>query len=945
MSVVSGAGTPPNKSQTQTDYKASNEVVKVHASNQWTEILIYFGIDKSFLSGKHSSCPIHSGKDGFRFTNENKGSWVCATCTDGKFKDGFDLIALSNKISNTEAFKLVAQYLRLNSNSTIQKNNETQLNRNIEEHRKRQAKELEQDQKLLTKKKTAGVHSEKLLLQCVKNSHKYLTGKGINQAVLINTKNYKVTDKQTVYSGALIIPIYEINNHEELIGLQYINANCKKPYPYIADTVKADGIHIIKGDDELPFRGVVEGYATGLSVFLATGASVIVTCDANGMASKAERLKASFSDKQLVFFGDNDINSVGQKAANTAAQKTNGLVIIPPEVGLDWDDYRQKHGLNTTKTEINKQLLEAQKAIKELEMSVVDDKVIANLSDGLIAIKKPTNKEVLPKNFKFISNELVFEKRDKDGEIVQEISVASKINVTAKQCDLYSGGNTGLTLEFINLFGKPQKWAMPRSMLSDEKSTVTALCSLGARVLDKKRFNEYLMQSNPDKELYCVDQIGWHSLDNNLLFVLPNKTIGHSQDKDKVVYQSEILDSPFEVKGTIVEWKEKIGIYCSGNSRLIFGVSHGLASILLKLTHNTNGGVNFFGQSSTGKTTIAQICASLFGNTNYLATCRTTTNAVEKLAHSRNDCLLILDEVVQMNTHDTGDAIYTLGNGSGKERMTANGDLRKVLRFRCNCLFTGEIPVSQHINETGKKETEGQLVRILDIPAVVGEHGVFDCLHGFESGAVFSNYLKEQCTEHYGTCAIAFIEELTKPENIIKIPEKLKQVKAELIENLPQGIQGQTDRAINRFALAACAGELATECGLTGWQFGEAITSARKCLNAWLAERGGVENKEPEKLLKQVRAFFGTHGNSRFIDVNKQDTIIHNCAGYKELKNDEWFYYVEAHAFEEIHKGFNKNFAIQTLINAKWIEPLINDTGKIQASRQKKIPKVGLVCT
>ena len=939
MSATKGVTTTPTSGlKTQANYKASNAEVVACASHMWPQILISHGIGETFLSGKHSPCPIHGGKDGFRFTNEGKGSWVCATCTEGKFNDGFNLIALHNGISNTEAFKRVAQYLNLDSTSSLKKNNEKQLSNPIKQSTNQQAKKIEQDQKLLIKKKVASTHADNILSGCVMRPHPYLIQKGINQSVLVSSKNHKVTDKQTVYANALIIPIYDIDNHKQIIGAQFINADGSRAY--ITSTLIAEGIHIIQGNDSSPFVCIVEGYATALTVSMATGAKVIVAFDANGIQSKAARLKASFFGKQLVFFADNDINNVGQKAAHTAATKTHGLIITPPDIGQDWNDYYQANGLDATKTEIDKQL-EEQRVIKELEMSVVDDKVINDLPGGLIARKKPTNKDVLPKNFKFISNELIFEKRDKDGEIVQEISVASKINVTAKQCDLYSGGNTGLTLEFINLFGKSQKWAMPRSMLSDEKSTVTTLCSLGARVLDKKRFNEYLMQSNPAKELYCVDQIGWHSLDNNRLFVLPNKTIGHSQDKDKVVYQSETLDSPFEVKGTIAEWKENIGKNCSGNSRLIFGISHGLASTLLNLTHNTNGGVNFFGQSSTGKTTIAQVCASLFGKPTYLSTCRTTTNAAEKLAHSRNDCLLILDELAQMNTHEIGDAIYTLGNGAGKERMTANGDLRKVLRFRCNYLLTGEIPVSQHINESGRQETEGQLVRILDIPAVIGEHGVFDCLHGFESGASFSNYLKEQCIEYYGTCAIAFIEELTKPENIIKIPEKLKQIKAELIENLPQGIQGQTERAINRFALAACAGELATEWNLTGWQSGEAITSTRKCLDAWLAERGGVENKEGAKLLKQVRAFFGTHGNSRFIDINKPDTIIYNCAGYKESKNDEWFYYVEAHAFEEIHKGFTKNFAIQTLINAKWIEPLINDTGKIQASRQKKIPKVG----
>lgn len=372
MSLVSGAGTPPNKSQTQTDYKASNEVVKVQASNHWPEILTYFGIDKSFLSGKHSPCPIHGGKDGFRFTNENKGSWVCATCTEGKFKDGFELIALHHNISNTEAFKHVAQYLRLSDNSVLQKNNETQLNRNIEEHRKRQTNDHDKDQKLLAKKKVSSLHAEKILTHCTMRPHPYLERKGINLPVLVNNKTYQVTEKQMVYANALIVPIHDIHTLAQVISIQFINSDGTRGY--IAGSSTSDGIHFIKGDDTLPYIGVTEGYSTGLSVFLATGASVLVACDANGMVSKAERLKASFYGKQLVLFADNDINNVGQKAAHEAALRTNGFVITPPEHG-DWDDYRQKYGMDATKAEINRQLLEAQKVIKELKMSVVNDDV------------------------------------------------------------------------------------------------------------------------------------------------------------------------------------------------------------------------------------------------------------------------------------------------------------------------------------------------------------------------------------------------------------------------------------------------------------------------------------------------------------------------------------------------------------------------------------------
>lgn len=942
MSATSGAGTPPSRLKTQVDYKVRNIEVKACASEMWPQILASHGIAEHHLSGKHSPCPIHGGIDGFRFTDEGVGAWVCATCTDGKFKDGFNLIALHRRIENKEAFKLVATYLGLNGSSPSQENNEKQLNINIEEHRKKQAKKQEQEQqKLLAKKKSAIAHAEKLLSQCIERPHQYLTNKSISQPFLVNTKNYKVTKKQTVYAGALVIPIYDIHDLKQLIGAQFINPDGTRAY--IAGTPIADGIHVIKGDENLPYDGVVEGYATGLTIFMATGATVIVAFDANGIEGKAERLKVSFSGRPLVFFGDNDSNkkNTGNEAALKAAIKTNGLIVIPPKAGQDWNDHHQAHGLESTKAEIDRQLKE-QSLIKDLEMSTIDVDITEEsiIDEGLLfdISKQPEER----RGFVLEKNALIFYKEMSDGS-VKACPVSSRIEVMAKQSDLYTGGNTGLTLKFKNMFGREMTWSMPRSMLAEDKTITAALCALGAAIHDKRLFNQYLMQANPQQELFCVERIGWHYMNGNHFFVLPGKTIGHHKDKEKLVYQSDHLNTLVKSKGTIEEWREKISKLCAGNSRLVFALSHGLASMLLSPTNSTNGGINLFGESSTGKTTIAKVCGSIFSDPTYVESCRTTTNALENTAHSHNDFLLILDEISQMNPRDMGDTIYTLCNGMGKARMRASTESHPIIKFRNNYLFTGEIPVYQHTREGGNRETEGQLVRVLDIPAVVGEHGVFDCLpEGIKSGAEFSNYLKEQTTRYYGTCAIAFLEELTKPQNIAKIPEKLKQVKEQLIEGLPQKVQGQTERAINRFVLAACAGELATEWGLTGWEPGEAITSSKKCLDAWLIERGGVGNKEGGKFLQQVRAFFAAHGESRFTDIdNQEQSKTINRAGFKKLENDEWVYYVHPHAFEEIHKGFTKNFAIKTLIDATWIETTINSLGEIEACKQKKIPKHG----
>jgi len=94
-----------------------------------------------------------------------------------------------------------------------------------------------------------------------------------------------------------------------------------------------------------------------------------------------------------------------------------------------------------------------------------------------------------------------------------------------------------------------------------------------------------------------------------------------------------------------------------------------------------------------------------------------------------------------------------------------------------------------------------------------------------------------------------------------------------------------------RFALVGVAGELATECGLTGWEPGEAERGAKACFDAWLSARGGDGNGEVLAMLRQARGFIEAHGAGRFpwlhrgADDHVATTI--NRAGVRRMLNED----------------------------------------------------------
>jgi len=251
-----------------------------------------------------------------------------------------------------------------------------------------------------------------------------------------------------------------------------------------------------------------------------------------------------------------------------------------------------------------------------------------------------------------------------------------------------------------------------------------------------------------------------------------------------------------------------------------------------------------------------------------------------------------------------------LGNGMGKGRASQHGFAKKQATWRLIFLSNGEIGLSQLLNEAGKKVKAGQEVRFIEIPADTEEHGLFETLHGFEGGADFSKYLKEACSQYYGTSARAFLASLV--ENIEKLPEFVKKVIQNLeLKHLPKSSSSQVIRVFGHLSLIAAAGELASYYGITGWGSEIASEGVMKCFSDWLKARGGTGMHEEQAAIDQVVSIFQQHGESRFSpwqreQDDKSRTI--NRMGYrKESENGLEFLFLLRLSVTRYVKGLTTN--------------------------------------
>jgi putative DNA primase/helicase len=372
--------------------------------------------------------------------------------------------------------------------------------------------------------------------------------------------------------------------------------------------------------------------------------------------------------------------------------------------------------------------------------------------------------------------------------------------------------------------------------------------------------------------------------------------------KASVIFQSgERGHEEHGQKGTLDGWRAEVAARAVGNPLFALGLSAAFAGPMLACCNAEGGGLHFVGDSSTGKTTILEAAASVWGGANYRRSWRATANGMEGAAALFNDCLLALDEISECDPREVGNIVYSLGNGRGKQRAGRTGAARAVTRWQAFIVSTGERTIATTMAEGGHRFKAGQSVRLLDIPTA-RQHGCFDVLHDHASGAALSDAIKRAAVTHYGRPGRAFLERLTHDQRDFA-------ARLEILKGLPdfnrQDFEGQDKRAAGRFALLALAGELATEYGLTGWPEGEAVKAAVIGFNAWRSLRGRG-NDERRQILQRVSDFIERHGDGRFSDADgTRESQTRDRAGWWRDTQDGRLYLFTAEGMREALKGFD----------------------------------------
>jgi putative DNA primase/helicase len=518
--------------------------------------------------------------------------------------------------------------------------------------------------------------------------------------------------------------------------------------------------------------------------------------------------------------------------------------------------------------------------------------------------------------------------------------ISSTLHIVARTRDENSV-SWGVLLRWKDPSGVQHEMALPTQMLQTDGADMRrALADQGLTIAanqsGRQHLQTYMLVWNPGRFARCVHRMGWHGD----LFVMPG--VEYAQAEEITVFQNvHAVDPAFATAGTLDDWKGRVAALAVGNSRLMFAISTAFAGALLECSGSDSGGFHFRGASSTGKSTAQLVAASVWGHPGkYKRSWRFTANGLEGIAALLNDGILILDELSECPPREAGEAVYMLANGQGKGRATKTGAARQAQSWRLVFLSSGEESLASVMAKSGQQVKAGQEIRLVEIDADASQGmGLFAQLNGAASPAALAQELKNACGQFHGAAGQQWLAYLVQQRPTLAAHVKAS-MDAFVATQAPAEASGQVMRVARRFALVACAGELATAAGLTGWETGKATQAAVQCFFNWIGNFGGAGNREDRALLEQVRAFFETHGSSRFEDMSArhEQRVVNRAGFYRKDGGGEREYLVLPETFKrEVCEGFDPRHAGKVLGAAGWLKAGSN--GRV--TRTERLPGMG----
>jgi uncharacterized protein (DUF927 family) len=359
-----------------------------------------------------------------------------------------------------------------------------------------------------------------------------------------------------------------------------------------------------------------------------------------------------------------------------------------------------------------------------------------------------------------------------------------------------------------------------------------------------------LNKSSPKREFLAVRAPGWYES----VYVIPGRAFRTSDSKLEVFINDRDSDAhlgAFAVgQGSLKDWQELVAKPSRKSRRLRLSIAAALAAPFLRPLNMDSFGINWFSDTSDGKTlclVVAASAAGLMGNEG-LPCWADTQAGMEDLARGHRDNVMPLDESAdgehQMPLEKKSRMIAFLIGRNRPRKLSRTYERNHKLanrEFRIILLSSSERALGQIARAANARRLGGEEIRFMDIPASEpGSSGIFDANVTSSPGKSLRETTKElaetlraDAIEHQGHAIRALLQRYVNDPSGLEALRKYKQ-RFERDAAIASEHNAHY-RVRSNFALMYAAAALAIDYGILPWGKRSTFRAIEKCMRLALA--------------------------------------------------------------------------------------------------------------
>lgn len=324
---------------------------------------------------------------------------------------------------------------------------------------------------------------------------------------------------------------------------------------------------------------------------------------------------------------------------------------------------------------------------------------------------------------------------------------------------------------------------------------------------------------------------GWY--DHNTVYVQGSAIYGKGAEQWEADADSEAIRRRSARSGNLSDWLEVArDVYNTVGLRA--GIGLALVGAILQPLNLQPWGIHAWCTTSRGKTTVADVIASVWGQPSETRSqWDGTPIGMQGVAQAMDAACLIMDEMGMWKggTAELSQTIYSLAQGSARNRANRDGSLQHRKTWRTTLFSTGEMSVADRL---GDEMRGGHGVRLIDVE--------LDGRSWTRSGD-HSRQCVSATQRVYGVLGGAWVAHLTRDKDALT--RLVLNASTWFDAMRAPDMVGQEDRILKHLSYLYAVLVEACGAGLLPWSAEECAESAR-----WLTEiafKGRIGRRSPEE--------------------------------------------------------------------------------------------------